>query len=460
MSADLQTAADGSDQVSTRAAALAAAIGLSVLFLVVYSGTNWITSLRSDVGTWYFEWERWIPFVPWMVIPYMSIDLFFVVAPFLCRGRIELKILAARITLAILAAGTCFLLFPLRLVTEPPPVDGLCGFIFDWFRGMDKPYNLCPSLHIALRTILADTYARNLRGVLRFGSHVWFSLIGFSTLLTYQHHIVDVAGGFLLACLCFYLISWSPWRWPLTPNLRVGIYYWLALAAVVALAIVTWPVGALGLWPAVGLALVAAAYWGIGPGIYRKHEGQIPLSSRLVLAPILLGQYLSLLYYRRQCRAWDVVAPGVWIGRQLNDDESRAAREQGVTAVLDLTAEFSETAEFRSATYENLPILDLTAPTIEQLNRAVNFISENADRGAVYVHCKIGYSRSAAIVGAWLIAARVCGTADEAMARLRSVRPSIVIRPEAELALRQYETRCKACESGQAVTVVPDVPTR
>jgi len=117
MSAELRTAAEGSDQASPRAAALAASIGLSILFLVVYSGTNWITSLRSEVGTWYFEWERWIPFVPWMVIPYMSIDLFFVVAPFLCRGRTELKILAGRITLAILAAGTCFLLFPLKLVT-------------------------------------------------------------------------------------------------------------------------------------------------------------------------------------------------------------------------------------------------------------------------------------------------------------------------------------------------------
>jgi protein-tyrosine phosphatase/membrane-associated phospholipid phosphatase len=459
MSAEVRTSADAED-ASTRAAALAASVGLSLLFLVVYSGTNWITSLRSDVGTWYFEWERWIPFVPWMVIPYMSIDLFFVVAPFLCRGRLELKVLAARITLAILVAGTCFLLFPLRLVTEPPPVDGLCGFIFDWFRGMDQPYNLCPSLHIALRTILADTYARNLRGVFRFGSHVWFSLIGFSTLLTYQHHVVDVAGGFLLACLCFYLISRSPWHQPVTPNFRVGLLYATGLAAVVALAVATWPLGALCLWPAMGLALVVAAYCGLGPGIYRKHAGQIPLSSRIILAPILLGQYLSLLYYRRQCRPWDVVAPGVWIGRVLDEREAHTAREQGVTAVLDLTAEFSETAEFRSAVYENTPILDLTAPTIEQLQRDVAFLSENAGRGVVYVHCKIGYSRSAAVVGAWLIAAGECGTADEAMARLRAVRPSIVIRPEAELALRKFENSLRTGESGQTVTVLPSVPTR
>ena len=40
--------------------------------------------MRHDVGTFAFAWERFIPFVPVMVVPYMSIDLFFVAAPFLC----------------------------------------------------------------------------------------------------------------------------------------------------------------------------------------------------------------------------------------------------------------------------------------------------------------------------------------------------------------------------------------
>jgi hypothetical protein len=41
------------------AAALTSAL-LSLLFLVVYSTTNWLTSQRGDVGTWYYEWERFI----------------------------------------------------------------------------------------------------------------------------------------------------------------------------------------------------------------------------------------------------------------------------------------------------------------------------------------------------------------------------------------------------------------
>src|ERR1044072_962871 len=87
---------------------------LSALFLVVYGTCNWITSLRTDIGTLYFSWERHIPFVPWMIIPYMSIDLFFIAAPFLCKTDHELRTLSNRIVLAILVAGLCFLLFPLR----------------------------------------------------------------------------------------------------------------------------------------------------------------------------------------------------------------------------------------------------------------------------------------------------------------------------------------------------------
>ena len=96
---------------------------LSFLWLIVYGTTNWLSSIRQNVGTLYFEWERHIPFVPWMIIPYMSIDLFFITAPFLCRSDEELRTLRNRITFGILLAGACFLLFPLRFAFDRPAPD-------------------------------------------------------------------------------------------------------------------------------------------------------------------------------------------------------------------------------------------------------------------------------------------------------------------------------------------------
>src|SRR5438046_5676052 len=89
-----------------RSKPLVVSAGLSVLFLIVYGGCNWITARRANVGTFYFEWERKIPFLPLFILPYLSIDLFFVVAAFLCRTDRELSILAKRIAASIVVAGT------------------------------------------------------------------------------------------------------------------------------------------------------------------------------------------------------------------------------------------------------------------------------------------------------------------------------------------------------------------
>jgi membrane-associated phospholipid phosphatase len=173
--------------------------------MVVYGGCSWITAHRADVGTWCYSWERFIPFVPVMIIPYMSINLFFVGGPFLCQTRTELRVLAQRIACATIVAGTCFLLIPLRFSAVPPQPNDWTGPIFRFLHFCDQPYNLFPSLHIAFRTILAALYAKHTKGILNLASHLWFVLIGFSTLLTYQHHFVDVVGGFVLAAICFYL---------------------------------------------------------------------------------------------------------------------------------------------------------------------------------------------------------------------------------------------------------------
>ncbi len=413
-------------------------VGLSLLFLAVYGSCNWLTSLRTDVGTWYFEWERLIPFVPLMILPYMSIDLFFVVGPFLCRDRAELGTLRRRIVLAIVAAGAGFLLFPLRFAFERPTVTGWLGGVFDAFRTLDQPYNLLPSLHITLRTILVDLYARHTTGLLRGGVHVWFSLIGLSTVFTYQHHVIDVVGGFVLAAVCFWAVRESPLTAPVVPNPRVAALYLAGCAVAVALALVSWPWTGVLLWPAGSLLIVATAYLGIGPGIFRKAGGRLPLSTRLLLGPCLLGQYLSLRYYRRHCGPWDEVVPNVLIGSRLSNAEATRLIRSGVTAVLDLTSEFSEASPFLGLAYCNTPILDLTAPTPEHLQATTAFIAQHAKTGVVYVHCKIGYSRSAAVVGAHLLATGQAANVAEAEVRLRQARPSIVIRPEAMAALHRF----------------------
>ena len=435
----------GADRVELPSArstlqAFAVSVGLSVLFLVVYGGCNWITARRGQVGSFYFPWERATPFVPFMIIPYMSIDLFFIAAPFLCRTDEELRIFARRVTAAILIAGLCFLLVPLRFAFPRPHAGGWLGTLFDWFRGMDAPFNLFPSLHAALLLLLVDIYARRLRGVLWYAAMFWFLLIALSPILTYQHYIIDIIGGFVLAGYCFYFFRENSFSLPVVVHRRIGLIYLAAAAAAAILFVIFWPRGALLFWPAIAIAIMAGAYFGLGPAIFRKAKGKLPWSARLVLAPCLLGHYFSLLYYRRQCRPWDEVTPRVWIGGKLGNGFANQALRSGVTAVLDLTAEFSEAKAFRKINYRNVPFLDLTAPTQAQLLEMVEFITDQSREGVVYVHCKIGYSRSAAAVAAWLLASGEAATAREAFAIIRRARPSVIVRPEVASALFEFES--------------------
>ncbi len=47
-------------------------------FFIAYGFCNWFTAQRAHVGTWYWEWEKHVPFVPELIVPYWSLDLLFI----------------------------------------------------------------------------------------------------------------------------------------------------------------------------------------------------------------------------------------------------------------------------------------------------------------------------------------------------------------------------------------------
>src|SRR5205814_4179521 len=108
------------------------AVGAISLFFLFYGGCLYLTSLRSHVPSLYFSWERYIPFVPWMIVPYMSIDLFFAGSFFVCRTKKELNALGRRVMLATVIAAACFIAFPLRFAFDSPAASGWLGSLIGW----------------------------------------------------------------------------------------------------------------------------------------------------------------------------------------------------------------------------------------------------------------------------------------------------------------------------------------
>ena len=381
---------------------------LSLLFVFVYGLSNAVAAGRSDVGTWFFAWELRIPFVPALILPYMSIDLFFVGSFFLCEDRIELRTHARRIAVAILAAGSVFLVFPLTTGYPRPEVSGWSGWLFEFLWSFDRPHNLAPSLHVALASLLWPLYARHTRGRLQWFLNGWFTLMVLSPLFTWQHHLLDVVTGAMLGQVCIFAFPErrdSALASSAAGNFRVARFYAYGsmVFAFLALSLGSSPGSwrRLLLWPAVSLALIATAYLRGNSRIFRKKNGRLPISTCVVLGPYLCGAVVSRMFYRRRGKPWVEAAPGVFCGRLLTQREALAMRAMGITGVVDLTAEYSETRAFREMEYLNVPVLDLTKPSREQLDSTVAFITKHASRGGVYVHCALGVSRSVAAVAAY-----------------------------------------------------------
>lgn len=127
-------------------------------------------------------------------------------------------------------------------------------------------------------------------------------------------------------------------------------------------------------------------------------------------------------------RWWDQVEDHVLLGALplpwIVDDMAAA----GVRAVVNTCAEYGgPTAGYARLSIEQLrtPTLDFTPPTLESIERAVEFIETHRRRGVtVYIHCKAGRGRSATVALCWLVAYRGM-TPERAQAHLESVRPHI-----------------------------------
>jgi protein-tyrosine phosphatase/membrane-associated phospholipid phosphatase len=403
---------------------------LGPFFFASYGFATWWTARRQDVGAVVFEWERHVPFVPWTIVPYWSIDVFYAISLFVCTTARELDAHARRLLTAQIVAVTCFLAFPLRFTFTRPPAEGIPGALFEILGSFDQPFNQAPSLHIALLVILWALYARHTRGVARWLVHAWGALIGVSVLTTWQHHFVDVPTGALLGFFCLWL--WplerpSPlasMQWSRDPRRRqLALRYGLGAAVVAVLAVVTGGFALWLLWPAVACTLVACNYAALGPGGFQKDaRGAISPGASALLLPYLVAASINARWWTRGQSQAVLIQDDVWLGRLPRRGEQAGAK---FAAIVDMTAELPFDPGGRA--YTSLPVLDLVAADATTLSRAARAIEDARRSGPVLVCCALGFSRSASAVAAWLVASGRASDPEAAIAQVRAARPRVVL---------------------------------
>jgi membrane-associated phospholipid phosphatase len=178
--------------------ALVQGTAVALWWVLVYGGCDYLTGQRTFRVRVYLDAELAMPFVPGMVVFYLSIYPLFWLAPFVLRTRRELTAYNWTLVVVILTAGIGFLLFPADLAFAPAGDAGIWTGLLDTARRISLHYNLAPSLHVGLTVTCVAIYARRAALGGKVLLWTWAGAVAASTLLTHQHHVVDVVSGWLL----------------------------------------------------------------------------------------------------------------------------------------------------------------------------------------------------------------------------------------------------------------------
>lgn len=413
-------------------------LGLWPFFFLSYGWANHLASQLPEVASIQFDWERQIPFIEASIWPYWSLNLLYLLALFVPKEAQAVRRLGLRLLSAQLIAVTAFFLFPLRCQSVWPEVSGWSGLMFELLGSFDQPYNQSPSLHVIMSLLLWDLYSRLIPLRWRWMAHIWFTLIGLSVLTTYQHHVIDIPSGLIVAAFCLWL--WpetgpSPAQlWRLSPDparRQLASYYGLAALGCLLLALGLSGWAWLLIYPALSLAIVSLIYLGLGAeGFQKTPQGQFSVGATLLLASYLLGVAIN-----SRLRPLNQPPVPVADGLYLGNAHLAAQLAKGATAgtpsdqlgLFDLTAELP--APQPLAAYQSLPLLDLCVPDTEQLVQAVRQLERKLAEGPLLLYCALDYSRSLMVAIAWLYCTGRVDSLAQAEERLSSYQPQLMLPP-------------------------------
>jgi protein-tyrosine phosphatase len=180
----------------------------------------------------------------------------------------------------------------------------------------------------------------------------------------------------------------------------------------------------------------AIAFIGVGcafllgkPGFFMKNaSGTLSPLSYLIFWPYFTLNTITLGLFRvfSQENALDEIVPNLYIGCQLSFVDYKRFRSLGIKSTLDLTSEFGEVGFIRTRqNYFCIPLLDMTAPTLNQLEEAVSWISARLSEGPVFVHCALGHGRSATVVAAFLVKRGIVNDVKSAVEFIKAKRSGV-----------------------------------
>ncbi len=134
------------------------------------------------------------------------------------------------------------------------------------------------------------------------------------------------------------------------------------------------------------------------------------------------------------------IEPLLFVGGQFRATQWPLLHKMGIRAVLNLQAERED--QFSGPLPERalrLPVIDFTAPSLEQIATGVAFITDAHANGLpVLVHCHAGVGRAPLTAAAYLMRQRAMDHR-AALEYIRSARPIVAVNAGQLARLREWE---------------------
>lgn len=418
-------------------------------FMVIYNTAAWYVSTLEHVSSFVFSFEKYIPFIPWTIIPYLSSGVLFCLVFLLCSDKRQLRLLTRRMLFVTVIAGICFVLFPLKFSLQKPSAGNLLfGYSFQLLEIIDSPFNQSPSLHIAYAFVFW-TILRNFNQKLRLFSMVWLLALGISTLTTYQHHCIDIITGSILAHLSFIVFPDQKDNFRYR-NFQVANFYflsgWIIFWGSLVLNEFVGKIGLFLLWPTLIMFLTGYHYQKNDVHFLKDKKGNIPLWKKMFYAPYQLIYRICWKWLRKN-KAPIEIMQNIYISSKLSVADVQQIEINENTFVYDLSAELEETPLIRERSkYYFIPFLDIGTFDIEETKKLVHQITENYQQlpghGKILIHCTMGFTRSS-IIGTLVIKNILSLPLDQAITHMKSVNKNAVIHSYAQDFLKyfNYEQR-------------------
>ena len=126
-------------------------------------------------------------------------------------------------------------------------------------------------------------------------------------------------------------------------------------------------------------------------------------------------------------------------GMPTSFDEFEWLRSQGIKSIVTMTENALPEKWVSEIGYLHVPTPDFTAPDMEQIDEAVDFIHKSiSEDQAVMVHCAAGLGRAGTILACYLVKYQKY-SAQDAIEKIREERPGSIQSDVQELAINFYE---------------------